>query len=260
MNVLVLETKFGEPRHDRVMLTRLWFQERGYNVIPFTRKDLVEGVCDSYLEDRENIIVFGSVGVVKEALRRMGAPEPPNLDFPPSLKQYLGRLIRIGTLGEVRRAESQTPGALPVHIKPAYKHKLFTGTLVSKYADLISTAWLGDDEPIIIQQPIRLVSEWRATVLRNEIINVSHYKGIPWLFPCHHIMQMALKEFVDQPIGFGMDWGVTYDGKTVLIEVNDGFALGNYGVRGWQYTAMIECRWRELLGLKDNGVGLGFET
>ena len=52
-----------------------------------------------------------------------------------------------------------------------------------------------------------------------------------------------------------MDWGVTVDGRTLLVEVNDGYALGNYGVRGHQYTAVIECRWRELMGLDDSGVG-----
>ena len=59
-----------------------------------------------------------------------------------------------------------------------------------------------------------------------------------------------------------MDWGVTDTGQTLLVEVNDGFALGNYGfalgnygTKGYHYTAMIECRWRELMGLSDNGVG-----
>ena len=52
-----------------------------------------------------------------------------------------------------------------------------------------------------------------------------------------------------------MDWAVTRDGRTILVEVNDGFALGNDGVPGHQYTALIEARWRQLMGLEDNGVG-----
>ena len=50
-----------------------------------------------------------------------------------------------------------------------------------------------------------------------------------------------------------MDWGVTSQGDTQLVEVNDGFALGNYGLSGGVYTAMIEARWRELMGLRDYG-------
>lgn len=44
--------------------------------------------------------------------------------------------------------------------------------------------------------------------------------------------------FSDAPNGYGIDFGVTDDGRTLLIEVNDGYALGSYGtmqycVLGW---------------------------
>ena len=74
-------------------------------------------------------------------------------------------------------------------------------------------------------------------------------------FPNAQTMQLALEKFSDCPIGCGMDWGITSSGETLLVEVNDGFSLGNYGVRGYEYTALIEARWRELMGLPDNGVG-----
>lgn len=52
-----------------------------------------------------------------------------------------------------------------------------------------------------------------------------------------------------------MDWGITAKGETVLIEVNDAVALGNYGLEGRLHTAMIEARWRQLMSLPDNGIG-----
>jgi len=64
-----------------------------------------------------------------------------------------------------------------------------------------------------------------------------------------------VQAFEDRPISFGMDWGITSAGPTILVEVNDGFSLGNYGLRGPEYTALIEARWRQLMGLPDNGVG-----
>ena len=87
------------------------------------------------------------------------------------------------------------------------------------------------------------------------MLNVSHYKGDPMVFPDVTTIKDAIQAFADAPIGYGMDWAVTADGRTILVEVNDGFALGNYGVRGHHYTALIECRWRQLMGLPDNGVG-----
>ncbi len=91
-------------------------------------------------------------------------------------------------------------------------------------------------------------------------MNVAHYLGEPVWFPNPNVMRAALDAFYECPIAFGMDWGVTEQGDTLLVEVNDGFALGNYGVRRFQYTAMIEARWRELMGLADNGVGESFAS
>jgi hypothetical protein len=52
-----------------------------------------------------------------------------------------------------------------------------------------------------------------------------------------------------------MDWGLTAGGQTLLVEVNDGYAMENNGLHGMPFTAMIEARWRQLMGLEDNGVG-----
>jgi hypothetical protein len=144
---------------------------------------------------------------------------------------------------------------LPAHVKPRDHHKLFTGKVIATFRDWIALAGVPDDEPVIVQEVVEFVSEWRASILRGEIVHVGHYKGDPTRFPCAATMKAALSKFTNAPIGYAMDWGVTREGRTLLVEVNDGFALGNYGVPGYLYTALIESRWRELTGLKDNGVG-----
>ena len=35
-------------------------------------------------------------------------------------------------------------------------------------------------------------------------------------------------------------------GKTLLVEVNDSYALGHYGLRTIPYARMIEARWEEM--------------
>jgi hypothetical protein len=65
----------------------------------------------------------------------------------------------------------------------------------------------------------------------------------------------SIEAFSDKPIAFGMDWGITASGQTLLVEVNDGYALSNYGLDGMPFTAMIEARWRQLMMLSDNGIG-----
>lgn len=42
------------------------------------------------------------------------------------------------------------------------------------------------------------------------------------------------------------DFGVDDFGRTLLIEVNDGYALGNYGLSPKQYAEMTMNRWKEI--------------
>lgn len=256
MKVFTLTAARGEPRYCQALQVDYWFWERGYEVVSFTRDELQRGLLDEdLLQNPEQTIVYGAVGIVHMALARVGRPKPPNIDFPASLAAYLGRRVFDATMGEVRSWQDENSGQLPAHIKPRDRQKLFKGAVVEDFADLIPLSGVPDDEPVIVQEVVQFVSEWRATVLRDRIVNVAHYKGDPLKFPDPSVISQALAKFADRPIACGLDWGITADGRTLLVEVNDGYALGNYGVRGHQYTAVIECRWRELMGLEDNGVG-----
>lgn len=256
MQVLSLSSKPGEPRYCQSLQVNYWFWERGYEVMQFTRDELLSGKLDRYLlEEHEETIVYGSVAIVREALQRANRPAPPNIDFPAELQGFLGRKISECSMGSVRELVRSHSDLLPVHVKPRDRQKLFKGRVVHAFADLIESSGVPDDEPVITQEVVNFVSEWRATVLRGVVVNISNYKGDPICFPNREIVTQAVAKYHSQPIGFGIDWGVTDSGQTLLVEVNDGFALGNYGTKGYLYTAMIECRWRQLMGLSDNGVG-----
>jgi hypothetical protein len=232
-----------------------WFGQRGYEIIPFHTNEIELGRLDEDLLTKpDEMVLRGGVGTVCRALVRAGRPYPPHLDLPESLAAWQGRQVRHSTLGVVRR-EVETPSFKACHIKPTQTHKLFTGMVVRAFRDLIPTAHLPDDVPILLQGFVEFVSEWRASVLRDRIVHVGYYRGDPLLFPAADCMRSALDAFHDRPIACAMDWGVTRSGETLLVEVNDAYSLGNYGVRGPEYTAMIEARWRELMGLKDNGAG-----
>lgn len=256
MKVLSLNAPEGSPRHVQMLQGNAWFKLRGYEVVTFERQQFTAGEFDvDLLNDRETTIVFASVGVVCEALERAQRPAPPNLDYPSELTAYIGRTIQELTLGTIRDWVRQGSMRLPLHIKPRDQQKLFTGRVVHGFKDLLDLAWVNDSVPVYAQEVIEIQSEWRVSILRGAIINVAHYKGDPLSFPDRGQLVQGLAAFKFAPIAFAMDWGITRDGRTVLVEVNDGFALGNYGVSGSLYTAMIESRWRELAGLSDNGVG-----
>ncbi|MBA4018075.1 MAG: hypothetical protein C0483_12955 [Pirellula sp.] len=231
-----------------------WFGRRGYEVVRFEFGDIDQGKLDDDLQNSpDEMVLRGGVETVRKALLRAGRPLPPNLDLPSSLQEWFGRRVWNTTLGEIRFAV-ESPEFEPCHIKPLNHHKLFTGTVVQAFRDLIPTASLPDDVPILAQGYLEFVSEWRVFVLRRQLLHVGRYKGNPLLFPDASVLRSALNSFDEQPIAFGMDWGITSCGKTRLVEVNDGYSLGNYGLRGADYTAIIEARWRELMGLSDRRI------
>lgn len=47
--------------------------------------------------------------------------------------------------------------------------------------------------------------------------------------------------------GYGIDFGVLQNGETALIEWNDGYALGSYGIDDELYTDLIIARWEEMM-------------
>lgn len=232
-----------------------WFWERGYEVLPFRFADIQAGQLDDWLiQHPDEMVVRAGVKGVRLLLTRAGRPAPSVLDLPPSLSHWIGRFTWETTLGEVRNQVDSEVSFNPFHIKPLV-HKLFKGTVVYGLRDLIASAGVPNETPVLAQQKIEFISEWRVYVLRNKILNVANYKGDPLRFPDVASIQAAMEAFTERPIAFGMDWGITAGGQTLLVEVNDGYAIGNYGLAGMPYTAMIESRWRELMGLPDNGVG-----
>lgn len=55
----------------------------------------------------------------------------------------------------------------------------------------------------------------------------------------------------DRPMACSMDICVTKDGRTLLVEFNDAYSLGAYGLADIYYAKLISARWSQLLGVKD---------
>ena len=65
------------------------------------------------------------------------------------------------------------------------------------------------------------------------------------------VIENAVRDYKDIPAGCSLDFGVTDDGRTLLIEMNDGLALGCYGLPDEEYAKLLLARWAELNGTKD---------
>ena len=256
MRAYVQKVLKGETAYLSFNQIAYWFWERDYEVVRFDYPQLDEGFLDrGLLKHPDETIVAGGVKTIREALLRAGRPRPSVPNLPESLTPWIGRKFWTTTFAEIRLLANTGSTILPLHIKPLHQEKLFTGRIVQHPHDLARLGAVDDAEPILVQESVTFLSEWRAYVFRGRIVHVAWYRADPLLFPDSIRLKEALAAFDNHPIAFSMDWGVTLEGETLLIEVNDATALGNYGLRGEIHTAMIEARWRQLMGLPDNGIG-----
>lgn len=222
------------------------FWERGYEVLPFEYPALSAGELDAWLVREQPAIVVGHIAAVRCALERAGCPSPSVPGLPPALEPWFGREVWTSTLGEIRRRLQTEPEAFPLHVKPALDDRLFSGVLVRAFRDLVPLAAVDPSAAVLVQAPLEFVSEWRAYVSEGQILRVCNYLGDPLRFPDRAVLEAGLAAFDPAPVAYGADWGVTSSGQTLLVEINDAYALGNYGLLGHELAAFMEARWREL--------------
>lgn len=61
------------------------------------------------------------------------------------------------------------------------------------------------------------------------------------------MVERMVAAYKSSPIAYSIDVALTKEGDTVLIEVNDAYSLGTYGLDPILYSKMIEARWCELV-------------
>lgn len=229
---------FPTPNHYAV-----WYasKARGLDIRFYTYEDMVS---EKVSLDRDTLVT-GGVPCVLSALRRLGV-EPTPFDYPEALQSFLGRAVWVSTLGDIRRAYPDA--GPPCFVKPV-EHKLFTGHRVSCFRDLIGTARFSDSTPVWVSEIRGFLSEFRFFVCRNAVVGMSHYRGDPTLLPDRRVVCDAVSAYANTaPVAYGLDFGVASSAATRLVEVNDAFSLGCYGLAPGVYLDMLMSRWQQLVG------------
>ena len=229
----LLESKLTGPAMNAAEGLRLL----GYEVVWFDREDY------SKLEITKDTLVVGLINTYVDSISSLGI-EMQNFDYPDELSPWLGRKIAQKQIGEVRKESN----SWPVFIKPANERKTFTGQLVSKFADLISSATLPKDFLVWASEPVRFVSEYRCFILNGEVVGCKNYKGDVLVFPDSKAITDMVAAWKSAPKAYCLDVGVTDNGQTLLVEVNDAHSAGDYGLHPIIYARFLEARWCELTG------------
>jgi len=238
---VAIEREKGEIASGNLFTALLGFRALGYEVHYFEHSEV-----DS-LPNCPELVVVGYGGTITRALLRLKVALPVFPSIPKELERFAGRRTWGSSLGAVRR--SVQSGSMPLFIKPATGHtKQFTGHVVRTFGDLLATVELPDETSVICSDVVSLKSEYRCFVHRGSLVGCKHYGGSFRHFPDFHIIDEAVAAFVSAPAAYSLDVGVTANGGTLLVEVNDAYALGAYGLEPAFYAKMLADRWHELVG------------
>ncbi|QQQ36186.1 ATP-grasp domain-containing protein [Streptococcus mitis] len=210
----------------------------------------------AYLQGEE-VILYQSFSEIKQltsddivvdyitetrALLKMMGLNVPVYDYPIELKEFYGRKIYAGILGEI----VNIPDNWGKFIKPKAGSKVFTGRVVNGTHDLIGIG-LPFDYPIWISEVVEFIAEWRCFVLDSQVLDVRPYTGDYHAHFDASVIDEAISCWKDAPVAYGLDIGVTRDGRTLVVEVNDGYALGNYGLSPLNSVNFHKARWKEMV-------------
>lgn len=204
----------------------------------------------SDLQAREAMTV-GSVEFVRESFRIANIEEPPNLTYHGLDEQLLGRSVRQTPLSEVKDR---------CFIKPVVT-KLFTGFIFEpsgrsiaqdahtlEQIDVVKS--LPPETLVWVSEVVEFECEWRLYISGGNIIGRARYDpdgadDAPE--PDAELVDSAILSLAFQH-PYVLDVGVLKSGKTVIVEINDAWAIGLYGsaLKPNQYYEFLENRWQSL--------------
>lgn len=182
------------------------------------------------------LVPIGTVEFTKRYAELNNIMLPTNITYPIELVSYLNRKIHSGTYESA---------PLDKFVKPKHT-KVFTGAIKNEITETVN-----NDTPVWISDIINFTSEYRIYVHNKKIVGYSRYDDgdNEDMEPDFNVINKMIEEYTSQPFGYSIDVGIS-DNKTVLIEVNDGWALGYYpwgNMTEQKYIQLITDRWIEIV-------------
>lgn len=188
----------------------------------------------SLLSD-EHYVPVGTVEFVNTFCRYKHIHIPENISYPDELLPFLGRDIWTEEFGNVSGS---------FFVKPK-NTKMFTGSIKQEITEPVK-----DSEPVWVSHPLQFTQEYRYYIIDKHVVGYSRYDDgddVDIVPPISFIEQMV-SAYKTQPAGYSIDIGIC-DGQPLLIEVNDGWALGFYPwgtMKSGKYIELITKRWLQI--------------
>jgi ATP-grasp domain, R2K clade family 3 len=209
---------------------------------------LFETIAD--VDVHKDEVVIAGLDHVVEALTRLNVPLP-DIDYPDAFRQVLlDPHFERTTLGAVRRSPEQWPR----FVKPTSGRKEFGGLVVRSTRDLLFVTHADDELPVYSAAPHDLTGrvEWRCFIIDGRVRDIRPYTACPdGDSPSRTFVQLLVDQWTSAPAGFALD--VVNIGSRAhpdwrVVECNDGYALGSYGLDRSVYAELLVTRWAQLTG------------
>jgi hypothetical protein len=240
-----VQAEGGIPASDTFYRAWEGFRKRGVTCQPFEPQQLRQGA----LPLAKDTLVAGGVPVVEDALTALGVAIPPADNLPAGLSKYRGRRVWTSTWGELRARYGRTGPPEPLWVKSLRRNKGAPSIAVYHADDIAGASGLPDSHEVLVSEYVTFASEWRCFVCHGKILDLCRYQGEVFRYPDPRVVQGAVRDHSGvSPAGYGIDFGVLTDGRTVLVEVNDGYSLSPYGLDSTEYAELLEARWLQLVG------------
>ena len=205
----------------------------------------------------DNATLIGSVEWTESYFKYNNIQIPPPMDV--TNCDHLFTKRKMTKMGSEEFMESNT--TWPIFIKPLDKVKDFYATQVKDKLDahiVLNSTISGDgyNGLLSVQEVLPpFISEWRVYINRKRILACKHYLGDSLTFPDAKLIRETFFHFATESIykdwlSYTLDFGV-YENKngeleTCLIEANDGWAIGCYGLFPKMYLDFCADRFSQI--------------
>ncbi len=200
-----------------------------------TLEEVASGKYDMLI--KKNLFV-GSTDFMREVFKRVGLNDV-------RLPLNSNRKCEIITLAD---AHNRVANGSKLFIKPI-EIKLFTGLILDgmQYSCLNG---LPHDTKVMAYEPFkeRIESEWRIYIYNHKMIDARNYSGEFIISPNYQYVDEVIKgNKTNFPCAYTIDIGILTSNENVVVEYNDMWSIGNYGMPNDVYLRALKDRYFEII-------------
>lgn len=239
------------------------FDKEGTKIVFFEEADAVPRWNPNHMR-----IMVADIDTTIQYFKDNGMEEPRPLDIPDELMEFTDRKINITTLGEFKKDTT-----LPIFVKPHSKIKAFSSGVIKKQISRSELfirndkgEILDDTMEVLTSEVVEMLSEYRCFVHKGKLVDMKHYQGDFMIFPNVNTIKKMIAAYTTAPAAYSLDVAVIKNSdsetrpsmhighkpkyKTILVEAQDMWSIGPYGLDAKIYVSLLKVRWFEIFNKK----------